>query len=76
MKSERTSFATTALDEAGIPLFAASMLEPSEIIVGVWRPSLAWIALRSARGVSVLIVITLLAAASAGWAQHSWAPWG
>lgn len=72
MKSERTSFATTALDEAGIPLFAASMLEPSEIIVGVWRPNLAWIALRSARGVSVLVVVTLLAAATAGWAQHSW----
>jgi uncharacterized membrane protein YdbT with pleckstrin-like domain len=72
VKSERTSFATTALDEAGIPLFAASMLEPSEIIVGVWRPSLAWIALRSARGVSVLVVITLLAAATAGWAQQSW----
>jgi hypothetical protein len=72
VKSERASFATTALDEAGIPLFAASMLEPSEIIIGVWRPSIAWIALRSARGVSVLIVITLLAAATVGWAQHSW----
>lgn len=68
----RAAFATTALEEAGVPLFAASMLEPAEIIVAVWRPSLAWIALRSARGVAAILAVTLLAAATASWAQQAW----
>lgn len=68
----RAAFATTAVDEAGIPLFVASMLEPTEIIVGIWRPSLMWIALHSMRGVAVIVAITLLAAASAEWAKQPW----
>jgi hypothetical protein len=68
----RAAFATTAIEEDGVPLFAASMLEPAEIIVGVWRPSIVWIGLRSARGVALILVGTLLAAAAAGWAGQAW----
>ena len=68
----RTAFATTAMDEAGVPLFAASMLEPGEIIVATFRPSLLWIALRSARGVILALAAAGLAAAAAGWAGIGW----
>ena len=68
----RTAFATTAMDEAGVPLFAASMLEPGEIIVATFRPSLLWIALRSARGVILALALAGIAAAGSGWLQAGW----
>ena len=46
-EAARAVFATATAEQAGVPLFAASMLEPGEIIVAVFRPSLAWIALRA-----------------------------
>lgn len=66
------AFGATAIDEAGMPLFAASMIEPGEVIVAVWRPSLAWIPLRAARGLAAIAAMTLLAAAAAGWAGQAW----
>ena len=49
-EAARAVFATATAEQAGVPLFAASMLEPGEIIVAVFRPSLAWIALRARFG--------------------------
>lgn len=68
----RAAFATTAMEEAGVPLFAASMLEPGEIIVATFRPSLLWIALRSARGVLLALAAAALGAAASGWAGLGW----
>ena len=68
----RAAFAATALEDDGVPLFAAAMLEPAEIIIGVWRPSIAWIALRSARGLLAIAALSMLVAASAGWAGQTW----
>ena len=68
----RAAFATTAMEEAGVPLFAASMLEPGEIIVATFRPSLLWIALRSARGVLIALAAAALGAAASGWAGLGW----
>ena len=64
--------ATAAVDAAGIPLFAASMLEPSEIIVGQWRPSAWFVLLRSARILIFIVLCTLLGAAGAGAAGLAW----
>lgn len=66
------AFGAAAVDEAGVPLFAAAMIEPGEVIVAVWRPSLAWIALRSVRAVALIACATLLAAAAAGWSGQAW----
>jgi hypothetical protein len=60
------------MEEAGVPLFAASMLEPGEIIVATFRPSLLWIALRSARGVLLALAAAALGAAASGWAGLGW----
>jgi hypothetical protein len=68
----RAALATTAMEEAGVPLFAASMLEPGEIIVATFRPSLLWIALRSARGVLIALAAAALGAAASGWAGLGW----
>ena len=68
----RAALATTAMEEAGVPLFAASMLEPGEIIVATFRPSLLWIALRSARGVLLALAAAALGAAASGWAGLGW----
>lgn len=68
----RAAFATTAMEEAGVPLFAAAMLEPGEIIVATFRPSLLWIALRSARGVLLALAAAALGAAASGWAGLGW----
>ncbi|MFM9168563.1 MAG: hypothetical protein ACKOTD_00155, partial [Phycisphaerales bacterium] len=62
----RAAFATTALDAAGIPLFAATMLEPGEVIIGPWRPSPLWIALRSARWSAFAMLVAAIAAAASG----------
>jgi hypothetical protein len=67
-------FATTAVDAAGIPLFAAAMLEPSEIIIGTWRPHPAWIAFRAARTCTFAALIGAIGAAAAGAAGLAWAP--
>ena len=68
----RAALATTAMEEAGVPLFAASMLEPGEIIVATFRPSLLWIALRSARGVLIALAAAALGATASGWAGLGW----
>ena len=68
----RAALATTAMEEAGVPLFAASMLEPGEIIVATFRPSLLWIALRYARGVLLALAAAALGAAASGWAGLGW----
>lgn len=60
----RAAFATTAVDDGGVPLFAATMLEPGELILGSWRPSPAWIALRSARTLALAASIGALAASA------------
>jgi hypothetical protein len=60
----RAAFATTAVDEGGIPLFAATMLEPGELILGTWRPSPTWIGLRSARTLAFAASIGALAASA------------
>ncbi|MBL9140546.1 MAG: hypothetical protein JNK53_01655, partial [Phycisphaerae bacterium] len=65
-------FATAAMDAAGIPLFAASMLEPSEIIVGLWRPSPWFMVLRSARSLVVIVLATVVCATAAETAGVSW----
>lgn len=61
-EAARAEFATATAEEAGAPLFAASMLEPGEIIVAVFRPSVAWILLRS-----LPAAIGLGAAAAVAW---------
>lgn len=67
------AFAATAVDAAGIPLFAAAMLEPSEIIIGTWRPHPAWIAFRAARTCLFAVLIGAIGAAAAGAAGLGWA---
>ena len=57
----RAPFATTAIEEAGVPLFAAAMLEPAEIILGVFRPSPLWIAFRSLRWLLAIGCVAVLA---------------
>jgi hypothetical protein len=57
----RAPFATTAIEDPGVPLFAASMLEPAEIIVGVFRPSMLWIAFRSLRWLLAVCCVAVLA---------------
>lgn len=65
-------FATAAVDAEGMPLFAAALLEPGEIIVGLWRPSLWFVPLRCARMVVVLALVTVLAATGAETAELAW----
>lgn len=65
-------FAAVAVDAAGIPLFAAAILEPNEIIVGIWRPSPWYVPLRAARLVALVVAITVLGAAAAGAAGLPW----
>ena len=65
-------FAAVAVDAAGIPLFAAAILEPNEIIVGIWRPSPWYVPLRAARIVALIVAITLLGAAASGAAGLPW----
>jgi len=69
----RAAFATTALDAAGIPLFAATILEPGEVIIGTWRPSPLWIALRSSRWSAFAMLVAAIAAAASGASGLSWA---
>jgi hypothetical protein len=65
-------FAAVAVDAAGIPLFAAAILEPNEIIVGIWRPSPWYVPLRAARLVALIVLVTLLGAAASGAAGLPW----
>lgn len=64
--------ATAAVDGEGVPLFAAALLEPGEIIVGMWKPALWYVVLRSARIVIALALIAVVAAATAGSAGLDW----
>ncbi len=64
--------ATAAMDAAGIPLFAASMLEPTEIIVGLWRPSPWFMLLRSARSLLFIVLFTLVSATAAETSEVPW----
>ena len=57
----RATFATTAIEESGVPLFAAAMLEPAEIIIGVFRPSMLWIVFRSLRWLLAIACVAVLA---------------
>ena len=65
-------FAAVAVDAAGIPLFAAAILEPDEVIVGIWRPSAWYVPRRAARMVALLVAITVLGSSAAGAAGLPW----
>ncbi len=69
---EGAHLATAAVDAEGMPLFAAALLEPGEIIVGMWRPSLWFVPLRCARTVVVLALATVMAATGAASAELAW----
>jgi uncharacterized membrane protein YdbT with pleckstrin-like domain len=64
--------AAVAVDAAGIPLFAAAILEPSEIIVGIWRPSAWYVPRRAARMTALLVAITVVGSSAAGAAGLPW----
>ncbi len=65
--------ATAAVDAEGVPLFAAALLEPTEIIIGVWRPSVWYIPLRSARVSVGVALAAVMMAAGADAARLEWA---
>ncbi len=64
--------ATAAVDAAGVPLFLASMIEPNEIIVGMWKPSPWFVALRSGRVVLLVAVVTAAGVMLAGGLAEPW----
>jgi hypothetical protein len=64
--------ATAVMDAAGVPLFAAAMLDPGEAIIGMWRPSLWYIPLRCARIVTGLVLAALAAAAASSAHELGW----
>jgi uncharacterized membrane protein YdbT with pleckstrin-like domain len=64
--------ATAAVDAAGVPLFAVAILEPGEIIIGMWRPTAWYVPLRSAR---IVIGVALAAVATAGAAGSASLEW-
>lgn len=64
--------ATAVVNTDEVPLFAAALLEPGEIVVGMWHPSLWYIPFRSVRMVTALLLAGITAAVAADLAQLDW----